>query len=204
MKYKNICHLDLESTCYEKGKEPMNFFSEIIEIGFVIINPNTMETLDKFEILIRPVLFPKLSNFCINLTTIEQKEVANAMYIREAFKEIEKKFNLKDTAFSSWGKYDNKRIIENSKKFNINNPFPKNHINLKNEHANFYKIMPKGNKEKNTTPIKYHEFGTRGALSYHKLSFNGTQHRALPDAKNTAEVLKIMIKDGWEHPFMTV
>lgn len=63
-----------------------NFFSEI---GACLVNLEKGEIEDRFQSYVRPTLFPRLSQFCINLTGIRQnlidtEQTFNAVYLKLA------------------------------------------------------------------------------------------------------------------------
>ena len=80
----NYIVLDLEATCWkQKGK----FQNEIIEIGAVCIS-NDKEILGEYCSFVKPQTHPILSDFCTELTTIEQKDVDGAAASRKTFQDL--------------------------------------------------------------------------------------------------------------------
>ena len=79
MKHENdiLIIVDLEATCCKKGhiaREDM----EIIEIGACAVDLNDFNVVDDFQLFIRPVVHTKLTEFCTELTGIEQSIVDGA------------------------------------------------------------------------------------------------------------------------------
>lgn len=180
---KHLLIVDLESTCFERGKEPSQFFSEIIEIGAVVLNPSTFTIVDEFQAFIKPTVFPALSNFCKNLTTITQEDVENGASISQAIGDIQAFSKKYDAIFSSWGFYDKKQFQQVCNYFHLPYPFSDEHISIKHQHGSFYKKRP---------------MGMDKALEMHSIPLNGTHHRGLDDAKNIAKLASRMIQDGWK------
>lgn len=182
---KNLLIIDLESTCYEQGNEPNSFFSEIIEIGAVVLNTETFEVIEEFQTFVKPVLFPALSDFCLNLTTITQEQVDNAPSFKEAIQAIKSVYERYDCVFASWGFYDKNQFKKVCDKFRVAYPFGKDHISLKHEHGNF---------------VNKHPMGMERALKDYKIPLDGTHHRGIDDARNIAKIATEMIQRGWSHP----
>lgn len=180
---KHLLIIDLESTCFERGKEPNQFFSEIIEIGAVVLNTSTLTVIDEFQTFIKPTVFPNLSDFCKKLTTITQEEADNGISISQAIRDIELFSKKHDVIFSSWGYYDKKQFQQVCNYFHLTYPFPTKHISIKHDHGSFYKKRP---------------MGMEKALMLHNIPLDGTHHRGLDDAKNIAKIASRMIQDGWK------
>lgn len=74
--------LDFEATCDDQVK--LNC-QEIIEFPVVIIDLSQNKIMEKcFHQYIRPVVNPKLTEFCTNLTGIQQKTVDDGIILEEA------------------------------------------------------------------------------------------------------------------------
>jgi len=179
---RNLLIVDLESTCYEN--EPPHFFSEIIEIGAVVFDPASLEVIGEFQRFVKPMLFPILSDFCKQLTSITQEQVDGGVSIDQALKEIGAFARKYDAVFCSWGYYDRKQIERVCLRFSIPYPFQKAHISLKHEHSAFYGIK---------------KLGLGQALRFHGFTLEGTHHRAIDDARNIAKITRQMIQDGWRN-----
>lgn len=174
--------LDLEATCFDRNDNntPKGFQNEIIEIGAVKCN-ELGEVLDTFCIFIKPTLFPILSEFCKQLTSIKQEQVDNALdfkwcineFWNWCFKEIKK-----DVIFVSWGHYDKKQFLLDCKLHNVDQTWinDNNHISLKHKHAEWNNLK-KG-------------LGLGSACRFENINFEGTAHRGIDDAKNVAKIFK--------------
>ncbi|UXI16591.1 hypothetical protein NH340_JMT02534 [Sarcoptes scabiei] len=62
--YDYFLVLDFEATCDQKPIDPI----EIIEFPALKFDCKTFEIVDSFHQYVRPLIHPKLSNFCIDLT----------------------------------------------------------------------------------------------------------------------------------------
>ena len=169
--------VDLEATCWE-GKSPIEKM-EIIEIGAVRLESSTGNITQEFQSFIKPVASQKLSDFCIQLTSITQKDVDQAEYFWTVFPQFIEWIGNEPFYLCSWGSYDLNQFRQDCHRHNI--PFPasfENHINLKKE---FSKI-------KNVKPL-----GMKRALEMMKIPLEGTHHRGIDDAKNIAKLARIII-----------
>jgi len=69
--------VDLEATCCDQDSIPQGE-NEIIEIGAVMVDADTLEPVDEFMTFVKSVHHPTLSSYCTELTSITQKEVDGA------------------------------------------------------------------------------------------------------------------------------
>ena len=67
--------VDLEATCWDTSRPRSHM--ETIEIGAVRLDAS-LTIVDEFDSFVRPVVDPKLSQFCTALTTIMQTDVNGA------------------------------------------------------------------------------------------------------------------------------
>ena len=186
---KNLLIVDLEATCFPRGKEPADFTSEIIEIGAVVFDTAARRVTRELQAFVRPSLFPALSPYCIQLTGIQQADVDAGLPLEQALSRLAALSAPADTVFSSWGFYDQRQIERECARRGIPYPFAKDHISLKHNHASFYGLK--------------HPLGMDAALAYHQLPLLGRHHRALDDARNIAAIAARMLDDGWTHRRLT-
>jgi len=70
---------DTEYTCREWSQERNwswpNEYMELVEIWAIIVDSKTLQELDHFHRFVKPKLNPKLSDYFINLTWINQNDV---------------------------------------------------------------------------------------------------------------------------------
>lgn len=176
MKNKNYIIFDLEATCYNRGeKTPDGFQNEIIEIGAVKLNQNG-ELIDKFSKFAKPLLFPKLSKFCTDLTSITQEDIDNAEPLKDILKEfIEWKG---DDPLISWGFYDKSQLIKDLLLNDLENLVGELdlHYNLKHFYSK-WNLIKRG-------------VGMKKALNREKIDLVGTHHRGIDDAINISKIFK--------------
>lgn len=176
--------VDLESTCWEdlnpEGKRQDVDSMEIIEIGCALATRDG-QLLKSASFLVKPTRFPQLSDFCTALTGITQSMVDEAPTYPEAIEALNKWLGELSDEFiwCSWGNYD-RRHVEAQNQQTGSRPamsrYP--HLNLK-------RIWRRttGQKQKN---------GLANALAFHDLTFEGSHHRGVDDARNIVRLLPFM------------
>src|SRR4028118_1975109 len=75
--------LDLEATCSDRETFDRREM-EIIEIGAVMVEANSLALIDEFQTFVKPVRHPTLTEFCKSLTSITQAQVDQAHSYPEA------------------------------------------------------------------------------------------------------------------------
>lgn len=170
MKNINYIVLDLEATCDDKTQ----IQSEIIEIGAVKLDEN-LKLVGEFQIFIKPILNPILTDFCKDLTKIEQNDVDNGSSFKEALEKF-LDFCGNDYYLTSWGFYDKNQFIKDCQLHQLETTWTDQHISLKHQHQKFLKLR-KG-------------VGVQKALSGINETFEGTHHRGIDDARNITKIFK--------------
>lgn len=163
--------VDLEATCWED--EPYSPDMETIEIGAV-----DLRTGETFETLVRPVIRPDLSPFCVELTHITQAMVDAAPPFREALAAFVEWSGL-DFAWYSWGDYDLTQLTRDVLRYH-----PQVHHRVAwslGRHRNAKRMYERltGNRAR----------GLGRTARRYGITFEGDQHRALPDALVVAKLI---------------
>ncbi|MEH0153839.1 3'-5' exonuclease [Limibacter armeniacum] len=179
----NYIILDLEATCWE-GEMDKNK-NETIEIGAVLVNEK-QEIISSFEQFVKPLKNPKLSDFCTELTSIQQKDIDHAPHFPEAIQAFKQwfQFDTEDYMLCSWGYYDKKQFESDCLLYGIDSSWTDKHISLKHQYAKFKKLK--------------RAIGMKNALLSEGIILEGTHHRGIDDARNIA---KIFLKyfDKWNY-----
>ena len=168
--------IDFEATCTNTNLFPRNQM-EIIEIGAVLCHNKNQINISYFQSFIRPVRNPILTNFCLNLTSIQQADVDSAPLFPEMmckFQEWLYENKATQAIFCSWGAFDKNILLENCNHHQIEYPFTQ-HINLKKRFAQKQNCKPKGMLQ---------------ALHQVKIQPKGAHHRGLDDAQNISKLLQ--------------
>lgn len=168
----NYIILDLEATCWRDRSIPRQ--SEIIEIGAVKIN-ELAETVDEFNAFVRPQLHPTLSDFCTELTTIEQSDIDAADDFRTVISDFQDWIDLSEHyLLCSWGFYDKSQFKKDCELNRLSTNWLKHHISLKHQYAQIMQLR---------RPI-----GMGGALKQERIILEGTHHRGIDDARNISKI----------------
>ncbi|MCB4438068.1 hypothetical protein LHL20_17695 [Alteromonas sp. McT4-15] len=179
--YRHIVVVDIEHTCAIDGSLPPEE-RETIEIGAVLIDTCSLQIIDEFSCLIRPVIHPKLSKFCTELTGITQSELD----VAEPFPKLFANFidwlpSDAEYIFATWGAYDLVQLNIDCASHGMPAFSPSLNLNLKEA----FKVSRNLRKK----------VGLKKALEISNISYKGNHHRALDDAKNTAKLLPLIFND---------
>ncbi len=173
--------LDLEATCWQGNH--MNREPEIIELAAYTVN-GYRDWLDSFQKFIRPTAHPRLSAYCLELTGIRQEHVDKAKRFDKVFPDFMEWIEGHDQPqlICTWGDKDMDIIRAECRTHDIDiSTLPKS-IDLKAQYAKMHQLT--------------REAGLQKALEYAEIDFEGSPHRAVDDAYNTAKLfLKYM--DRW-------
>lgn len=177
--YDYFLVLDLEATCCDKASIKRHEM-EIIEIGAVMVEAETLKIIDEFQTFVKPVRNPVLTPFCKTLTSITQTQVEQAPGYADAIVLLQKWLsNYPNAVFGSWGDYDYNQFKQDSKFHKVPFPISYPHINLKKLFSN-----AQGFSEL---------YGMAEALKLAGIKLEGTHHRGIDDAKNIAKLLPFIL-----------
>ncbi len=174
MNERDYLVIDLEATCDNQGTVPRQEM-EIIEIGAVLVDGVTLQAQREFQSFVRPVRHPKLTEFCCELTSIQQEHVDAAPNFRQALKALEEFMEGEQPLFCSWGDYDHNQFKLDAQYHRLKLPFGGQHLNLKRAFSEALNTRRR--------------FGMAGALRRVGLPLQGTHHRGIDDARNIACLL---------------
>ncbi|WP_428552067.1 exonuclease domain-containing protein [Pseudomonas edaphica] len=185
--YRYVYCVDLEATCDEVGESEsprqlavVSAQMETIEVGLVVVDMETLEIVDEFQRFVRPQINPILTDFCKQLTSIEQVDVDGAeTYVEVGHELAAFVARYPNAAWASWGDYD-ARQLERDAGFaacpSLLEGLP--HFNARKWHADLHDNRPKSLKQ------------TVESLG---LVWQGTYHRGIDDARNVASIVKEML-----------
>jgi inhibitor of KinA sporulation pathway (predicted exonuclease) len=171
---RKLLIVDLEATCWERPKHAPEAM-ETIEIGALLVDPAAPARPSEYQGFVRPVRFPELSEFCKRLTGIAQADVDSAEPFSRAFPRFLAWIGDPGAVrFASWGNYDRLQLLRDCAGHGLAYPFADDHLNLKHHCGARLGIKPGG---------------LQPALKRAGLSFEGSHHRGLDDARNIWRVL---------------
>jgi inhibitor of KinA sporulation pathway (predicted exonuclease) len=173
--------VDIEATCWANDVEkPAGQLSEIIEVGVCTLDVATLSVQEPRGILTFPI-DSEVSLFCTKLTTLTADKIraegvelgAACLYLREFRKS-------REHIWASYGDYDRRMFAENCKRREIPYPFGARHWNVKSMAAVAFGWPA--------------EVDMAVALARMGLELEGTHHRGVDDAANTARILAELIR----------
>jgi inhibitor of KinA sporulation pathway (predicted exonuclease) len=139
-----------------------------------------------FSRLIKPILHPQMSHFCRKLTKIDQGEVNRARDFKRVVTEFQDWIGVgaDDYLLASWGDFDQEQLSADCYLHRLDDYWLDEHIDLKAQYQDIKKLPKKR--------------GLKSAVKHEGFLWEGEQHRALTDAKNTAKVFQALI-DVWRY-----
>lgn len=203
--YRYFMCIDFEATCdgdivERDGKisfrssrsKGQKFVNEIISFPVSIVDIQNHCVVDEFHTFIKPTLNPTLTNYCKQLTGIEQSDVDQAPEFKDAIKNFEDYFkdNLSsdNTLLVSDSSYDFTGFLKKQcgiSKVKYPN-WAKHWVNLKTLFVDFYQV--KCNEKQMPT--------LRSMVEMAGLQFSGKLHSGMDDVENMAKLLLRMADDG--------
>ena len=179
---RHLVIVDFEATCWEDAPK-LQGEREIIEIGAVKIDAISLAEAGFFQSFVRPARHPHLSDFCVQLTHITQKQVdAAPRFPRALSRFVEWIGDPAEMLFCSWGEYDREQLRQDCAFHQLPYPFADAHVNLKQAFSHYRSGKP---------------IGVHRALKALGMNFEGTLHRGLDDARNIARIYRRMHADGY-------
>ncbi|XP_019449320.1 PREDICTED: 3'-5' exoribonuclease 1-like isoform X1 [Lupinus angustifolius] len=179
--------IDFEATC-DKDKNPHP--QEIIEFPSVIVSSITGQLEACFQTYVRPTCNQLLTDFCKDLTGIQQVQVDRGVTLSEALlrhdKWLEKK-GIKNCNFAvvTWSDWDCRVMLESECRFKKirKPPYFNRWINLRVPFREVFGAVRCNLKE---------------AVQIAGLAWQGRAHCGLDDAKNTARLLALLMHKGFK------
>ncbi len=176
MSQRHFIIYDLEATCW-RSRAPKRV--EVIEIGAVKVN-ESLDIVSEFCLFVKPTLHPQISKFCTQLTSITQSDVDRAPFFDEAIEAFEDWIDPKVSraVLMSWGEFDKRQLLSDGDLHDIDLPWLRYHACLQHHYSKW-----KGSKN---------QIGLKTAMELEGLSYSGTQHRAIEDARNMARLFQVI------------
>ena len=175
------------------AKKAHGYFNEIIEIGAVKMD-ETMQPLDTFHAVIKPVVTKKLSEFVSDLTNITPEELEDGTTFQVAAAALEKWAGGDDTVLLTWSTTDLSVLLENYRYF-----FHKGRIPFMTRYGDLQAYVQAHNK----LGSPGQQMGLAAACAALEISDEGfEQHRALDDSQMTAAIAQKTFDRAALAPFL--
>jgi len=170
-----IC-LDLEYTCWENSIQDdwpdPQCPAEILQVGMAVFDLIQGQCLNNFSAYVRPVLNPRMSDYCVNLLQISQNIIDDSPALPQVINKISSflsDYGDDSTLVCAFGS-DCKRFTDDATRHHRESPFrPFASLNLQQEAA---KVMGMADKLPEREHIKQH----------FQLPPSANRHDALDDA----------------------
>ncbi len=175
----NYIVFDLEWNQSPSGKSGENrrIPFEIIEIGAVKLNAKR-ETVDTFQRIIRPSVYKSLNHRTREIVHISRKELENGTPFPDAVRQF-LAWAGHDSIFCTWGTVDLPELQRNMKYYKM--------LHLLKGPLHYYDVQK-------LFAIEYEDMKSRRSLEYAveflNLAADDEFHRALADARYTAEIMQ--------------
>nr|WP_157991516.1 3'-5' exonuclease [Caldimonas tepidiphila] len=154
----------------------------------MLVDGGTLGIIDEYQGFVRPLVHPRLSDFCIGLTGIRQSTVDAAPPFAEAAARFGDWLHHRSAGCSrplawwgSWGRYDRLQLERDCARTGTPLPVRAPHINVKEEFAAWRGVKVQG---------------LAKAVDRVGLRFEGQLHCGLDDARMVARVLQRMLADA--------
>lgn len=165
----NYIVFDLELTCF---MDRTNKTQEIIEIAAIKFN-SSLNEIDRFHKYVKPIIDPKLSEFCKKFTGITQDRIESADTFDIVINEF-KTWIGEDYFLIAWGT-DNKMLSKECIRNKIDNEWLKYFVDIQ-------KVFSHLKNEKGK------QFSLRNAIEILNFKWEGMAHSGIDDAINTSKI----------------
>ncbi|MGC4377776.1 3'-5' exonuclease [Fictibacillus sp. Mic-4] len=164
--------------------EMTNRLSEIIEIGAVRLRMirGELQAVDQFQSFVQPKM-DTLNHRIMSLTGITKGDIITAPPFTAVIKDFQEWIGVREYYLCSWGPEDKWALITDATYHNIPIDWIINHNDLQFLFSMLHESE------------KGFRYGLTRALNKLNIKQEGSQHRALDDALNTAKIFKEIYKD---------
>lgn len=166
---------DLEMTVRRKKGQ----IAEIIEIGAAKVGvvDGAPQIVSTFQSFVKPVVVAQLTADTTSFTGITQDNVNEAGTLSQVVREFSDWIGQEEYFLCAWGPDDQRQLVQECRQHQIPTEWIVNHNNLQKMLSKIYKLE------------KHQQMGLKPALEMLEIPFEGSHHRALDDAMNTAQIL---------------
>jgi sporulation inhibitor KapD len=177
--------VDFEFTTYTKPVgRPRAFFSEIIEVGAVVVVPPEGIFAATFQGFVQPRFFPRIAENAAEFSMISKADLDAGMQFDAMVTKLSQTYRPGQTYLVGWGDADWTVLDTACFRYNVRNPFHFNdYLNLAEEYRQYF--------GKDKTP------SLKNALEEQAITMEGFWHMALNDATHTAKLMVKMVSLGW-------
>lgn len=170
----NYIIYDLEFTVIRKQE----WLSEIIEIGAVKVKEvqGKLKVAETFQTFVKPLRGASFTPHTTTFTGITQQDIQNAPSLTAAIEAFRSWIGEEPYYLCAWGPDDKYQLVKSCNEHKIPLDWIRNHNDIQKQFS-----------RKHNTDT-YRQIGLKKALEMLEISFEGSHHRAVDDAANTAKV----------------
>jgi 3'-5' exoribonuclease 1 len=174
--------LDLEATCWDLPTAHQKDNVEIIEIAainFNLYNLQAIQASDSFQSLVKPDIYPCLSNYCTKLTGITQDMVDSAPSFCDIGECLKNFIDRKTSILCAWGPMDKKLLEKECDRYRVSRPFDERYLDFKKFLEDYFG----------------YQFGSLiQTMRLFGIEYENTYHRAITDARNLYNLIFFFCK----------
>jgi inhibitor of KinA sporulation pathway (predicted exonuclease) len=165
---------DLEFVVMRKQQ----YLADIIEIGAIKISDHnqSLEIVDMFQTFVKPDTYKVLSKETTAFTGITQSDISQAPSFSNAVKSFREWIGQNEYYLWAWGQDDKYQLVRHCREHKQPIDWIVNYNDLQKQ---FFRTLSEAN---------YRQVGLKKALEILEIDFEGSHHRAIHDAYNTAKI----------------
>jgi inhibitor of KinA sporulation pathway (predicted exonuclease) len=178
----NYIIYDLEFTVIRKQE----WLAEIIEIGAVKVKEadGKLEITDTFQSFVKPLRDSSFTQHTTTFTGITQQDIQSAPSLPYAIDAFRTWIGTESYFMCAWGPDDKYQLVKSCNEHKISLEWIRNHNDIQKQFS-----------RNRSTDTAYRQIGLKKALEMMEISFEGSHHRAVDDAANTAKVFIAAFED---------
>lgn len=178
----NYIVYDLEFTVIRKQE----WLAEIIEIGAVRVKEieGKLQISDTFQSFVKPLRDSSFTQHTTTFTGITQQDIQDAPSLPSAIEAFRSWIGDEPYYMCAWGPDDKYQLVKSCKEHKLPLDWIRNHNDIQKQFS-----------RKHSTDTAYRQIGLKRALEMMEISFEGSHHRAVDDAANTAKVFIAAFED---------
>ncbi|AGA69482.1 inhibitor of the KinA pathway to sporulation, predicted exonuclease [Desulfitobacterium dichloroeliminans LMG P-21439] len=176
--------VDFEFSVPRSYGKPRAWFSEIIEVGAIVLDQNGKLGDKTYSAFVKPQFWPRLADESYGITGIRQEDVDRGVSLEEAISHLQELAPQRDSYLVAWGDADRKVLGSVCEKYGLAYPFIwDNYVDLAEEYK-AYRSLDR-------------LLSLKRAIEENGIEQIGILHSALDDAINAAQVMGRMMSEGW-------
>lgn len=171
----NYIIYDLEFTVIRKQE----WLAEIIEIGAVKVKEidGRLQIADTFQTFVKPIRDSSFTAHTTSFTGITLQDIQNAPPLTAAIEAFRSWIGSEPYYMCAWGPDDKYQLVKSCNEHKVPLDWICNHNDIQKQFS-----------KKNSTDATFRQIGLKRALEMLEIPFEGSHHRAVDDAINTAKV----------------